>query len=241
MMMMMVVVMMMMMMMVVVTEVGVVRGEVVLGKRNEDFDFDGLPGVQHEFKVDIPGGVNDCFFQRVARGANVHVSFEVLRGGDYNVDVVVSDSQGQVVNYKQWKRQGVIEFQSPYEDTYAVCVDNRRGGFTARLVYLYLAVFLQDDWTAYVQDMADILDIAENVTVSLSRVEKQVQNMSLSQSSFRRHAMRDMYLVWANHSYVQTWSLLQCVVIVLTSLVQVVFLRRLFRPVNVTPSAKPRA
>lgn len=52
-------------------------GEKVLGEENEDFDFDGLPGVQHEFKVEIPAGKEDCFFQRAAIGAKLHVSFEV--------------------------------------------------------------------------------------------------------------------------------------------------------------------
>ena len=55
----------------------VLNGENVLGEENDDFDFDGLPGVQHEFKVDIPGGAEECFFQKAARGAKFYVSFEV--------------------------------------------------------------------------------------------------------------------------------------------------------------------
>jgi hypothetical protein len=55
----------------------VLSGERVLGQDNEDFDFDGLPGVLHEFKVDIPGGKEDCFFQKAVQGAKFYVSFEV--------------------------------------------------------------------------------------------------------------------------------------------------------------------
>ena len=58
-------------------KVAVPSAERILGVENDDFDFDGLPGVQHEFKVEIPGGVEDCFFQRAATGAKLYVSFEV--------------------------------------------------------------------------------------------------------------------------------------------------------------------
>lgn len=54
--------------------------ETVLGQNNDDFDFDGLPGVQHEFKVEIPPGREECFYQMVKRAAQLHISFEV---GDF--------------------------------------------------------------------------------------------------------------------------------------------------------------
>lgn len=43
----------------------------------EDFSFDGLPGAQHEFKVEVPGNQEECFVQKVAQNAELHASFEV--------------------------------------------------------------------------------------------------------------------------------------------------------------------
>ena len=51
--------------------------EDILGTKTEDFDFDGLPGVQHEFKVEVLAGKEECFFQAIKQGAQLHVSFEV--------------------------------------------------------------------------------------------------------------------------------------------------------------------
>lgn len=42
-----------------------------------DFSFDGLPGAQHEFKVEVPGNQEECFVQKVAENAELHASFEV--------------------------------------------------------------------------------------------------------------------------------------------------------------------
>ena len=53
------------------------QGERVLGKETDEFDFDGLPGAQHDFKVEIPPGREECFYQPTRQGANIHVSYEV--------------------------------------------------------------------------------------------------------------------------------------------------------------------
>ena len=54
-----------------------VRAEKVLGVETGEFDFDGLPGAHYEFKVDVGGGRDDCYYQRIPEGGNIYVSFEV--------------------------------------------------------------------------------------------------------------------------------------------------------------------
>ncbi|KAK7481417.1 hypothetical protein BaRGS_00027373 [Batillaria attramentaria] len=229
-------------------------GETVLGEVNEDFDFDGLPGVQHEFKVEIGAGREECFFQPVANGAKVHVSFEVLRGGDRNVDLILRDSQWTIINAHYWKNQGLIETDmvrpgmdttsvcpSVCLNTIAVCIDNTFSRFAGKLVYLYFVSFVMADWSRYVQEITDINILAENFTVSLSVVEASINGIKNAQSQQRFHIISDWYLLTGNNKFVQNWSIAQCVVIIVASAVQVIFVRRLFRTTNVTPTAKPRA
>lgn len=52
-------------------------GERVLGEETDEFDFDGLPGAQHEFKIEIKPGHIECFYQKIVQGGKIHVSFEV--------------------------------------------------------------------------------------------------------------------------------------------------------------------
>ena len=54
--------------------------ESILGEYDDEFDFDGLPGVQHEFKVSISPGREECFYQMIKRNAQLHVSFQVGLG-----------------------------------------------------------------------------------------------------------------------------------------------------------------
>jgi hypothetical protein len=51
--------------------------ENILGEEDGEFDFDGLPGAQHEFKIEIAAGGDQCFYQKIKAGAEMHMSFEV--------------------------------------------------------------------------------------------------------------------------------------------------------------------
>ena len=58
-------------------QLGFLVTEQVLDTRNDDFDFDGLPGVTYEFKVEVHAGHEQCFYQRVKQGARLHISYQV--------------------------------------------------------------------------------------------------------------------------------------------------------------------
>ena len=61
----------------------------------------------------------------------------------------------------------------------------------------------------------------QNFTETLSNVDKRVQIMRQFQQLSRGLESRDMNLLSANLSYVGTWSLVQCVVVILSGVMQV--------------------
>lgn len=55
-----------------------VSSERILGQeRTDDFDFDGIPGANHEFKIEVAAGTEECFYQKVPKGGNIHINYEV--------------------------------------------------------------------------------------------------------------------------------------------------------------------
>lgn len=87
----------------------------VLATADGDFDYDALPGTQHEFKVQVNAGKEECFAQKVALGAVFHVQYEVLRGGDRAIDVVVIDPDIKVTEHDASKTEGHITFKATKE------------------------------------------------------------------------------------------------------------------------------
>ncbi|CAG2198947.1 TMED6 [Mytilus edulis] len=92
------------------------NAEQVLDKQNEDFDFDGLPGVTYEFKIEVYSGQEQCFYQKIANGATLHLSFEVLRGSDKLVDVVIWDPNNNQVDAKHSVTSGYFENKITFEE-----------------------------------------------------------------------------------------------------------------------------
>ncbi|XP_059142087.1 transmembrane emp24 domain-containing protein 3-like [Physella acuta] len=216
--------------------------EKILGEENAEFDFDGLPGAQHEFKVYIPGNTEDCFFQPVAQGAKFHVNYEVLKGGDNKVDFYIRDHEWRVIEVQNFQTSGSISLDNVVAGTYAVCVDNAFSRFGSKLVYIYIVTFVMHEWVAFQQELGEVQLLAANFSNSLTSVQESVSSMLNSQAKARFNVIKDWYQLTGNERYVMNWSIAQCVLIVAASVTQVYSVRRLFKTSNVTPTtAKPRA
>ncbi|XP_071116277.1 transmembrane emp24 domain-containing protein 5-like [Haliotis cracherodii] len=227
---------------VITNRLFLVSTETVLGEKVDDeFDFDGLPGVQHEFKFEIAAGREECFFQRAAKGAKLHVSYEVLRGGDRNIDFFLKDPYFNVVDAYYMKTDGAVEKDIIEPGIYQVCFDNTQSRFGSKLVFFYLVTFVMEQWSKYVMEVTEIQGLASNFSASLSDVEISLNEVKKHQMSSRLNVIRDWYLIMGNNRYVGYWSVAQCAVVVVAAACQVYFLRRLFTVPVVTSSSKPRA
>ncbi|XP_060071408.1 transmembrane emp24 domain-containing protein 6-like [Ylistrum balloti] len=212
------------------------------GADYDEFDFDGLPGVQHEFKIEVPAGGEECFHQKVAEGANLHMSFEVLRGGTERlIDVVIRNPTNFIVEGHYGKPEIVIQHLVEIAGVYTICVDNTFSRMASKLVYVYIITFVPAEWTKYVQEIEDMDMTVSNFTHSISEVQKSLEEAKLHQASSRMNVVKDWYLIMGNNSYIVKWSIAQICVVVCSSVFTVIFVRRLFKIPNVTPSQKPRA
>ncbi|OWF56051.1 transmembrane emp24 domain-containing protein 6-like isoform X3 [Mizuhopecten yessoensis] len=214
---------------------------IVSGAEYDDFDFDGLPGVQHEFKIEVQAGREECFHQKVAEGANLHMSFEVLRGADRLVDVFLKDPNFYVVSSNLAQSTGQFDLPARTSGVYTICLDNTFSRMASKLVYVYLITFVPEEWTKYVQEIEDMNMAVTNFTYSISVVQKSLEQATLHQASSRMNVVKDWYLIMSNNSYIVKWSIAQMCVVTCSSIFTVLFVRRLFKISNVTPSQKPRA
>lgn len=81
-----------------------------------------------------------------------------------------------------------------------------------------------------------------NFTSSLATVDRNIGEMLKNIDQSRRHMSHDWYVVEANHNYVQLWSISSIVVIIISSVVQVFFVKKLFLNDESGPGKhKPRA
>ncbi|XP_076648657.1 transmembrane emp24 domain-containing protein 5 [Halictus rubicundus] len=197
-----------------------------------------LPLVISNYKVQIDAGKEDCYFQYASAGADFYVHFQVIRGGDGKAGLAVRDPLGELVHPYLWLPN------SAYKDTvktagyYCICMDNTFSRFASRLVNLYISVIKYDEWDKYSKELEDLNVSVDNFTRSISFVERNVNEMFQTQYLSRGSEERDYNLLLDNNFYVQMWSITQITVIIITTTIQIYFVRKLF---EVKPSKFSRA
>merc|ERR1712123_163403 len=192
--------------------------------------LDSAPGIAMEYKVHVEAGKEDCYWQFVHTGATLYVSYQVLKGGDGAIGMAVRNPKMTVVHPYAWKASSEYE-ESDIESGgyYSVCLDNQFSRFSAKLVNLYITTFRYDEWEKFSQELQDKDVTVENFTSTLRSVDQRIQVMRQFQSMSRGGEARDFNLIQDNSSYVHTWSIAQIVVVILCTVVQVNFVKSLFK------------
>lgn len=221
----------------------VVALAVVVGDNSEnfDFDFDGLPGVNHQFKVEVAAGSRECFYQRMKVDAFLQIAFHVLRGADLNVDFTITKPDGTTLREFTWTSEGTANEKIEQEGVYAFCVDNTISRFSGKLVDFYMSTYVVAEWHAFGRSIEEFALSVKTVRESLEVVRNFLSQSRTMQAINKQHQATDWYNIRGNNVYVGRWSVFMCVVIVVTSCAQIYFVRRLFSTSHVTPTSKPRA
>jgi len=204
-------------------------------------NFEDKLGTAYEFKIHIDAGREDCFYQLIKPGSSLYVAFQVMRGGDNQAGFAIRNPSGHFVMPYVWKAHA--EYDDAVVQTagyYSLCIDNTASRFASKLVSLYVASFKRDEWEKYIQELTDAEVTVGNFTNSLRNVDNNIGLMIKSLDQSRRVNSADWYLVDGNNRYVQNWSIAQCIVIIISSVVQVFFVKKLF-DVKDTLRGKPKA
>nr|ACO11107.1 Transmembrane emp24 domain-containing protein 5 precursor [Caligus rogercresseyi] len=191
--------------------------------------LESAPGVAMEYKVHVDAGKEDCYWQYVHPGATFYVSYQVLKGGDGAIGFAVRRPDNVIVKPYEWKANAEYEESATeHGGYYSVCLDNSFSKFAAKLVNLYMTTFRYDEWEKFSQDLQDLDLSVQNFTHTLSGVDRRIQIMRQFQQLSRGLEARDFNILLSNGSYIQNWSFLGCVVIIISGITQVYFVRKLF-------------
>ncbi|XP_056645019.1 transmembrane emp24 domain-containing protein 5 [Diorhabda carinulata] len=190
--------------------------------------YENLPAVAMDYKVYINPGKEDCYFQYVNPGATFYVSFQVVRGGDGMVGFAVRHPSGQIVHPYQWQANSDYQDQHSVGGYYSVCIDNQFSRFAGKLVNIYMSVVRYDLWESYTKEIESLNMNMENFTSSIIQIEMNINNMRQYQHHSRARESWDYNLLKDNNTYVVRWSIIQILVVLVTTCVQVYFVRKLF-------------
>ncbi|XP_022048369.1 transmembrane emp24 domain-containing protein 5 [Acanthochromis polyacanthus] len=185
-----------------------------------------------DFTFTLPPGRKECFYQTMKKDASLEIEYQVLDGAGLDVDFYISSPSGQLLFSDYRKSDGVHTIETEDGD-YMFCFDNTFSSVSEKLIFFELILDNMDtedpdDWKEYVHGsdmldmkMEDIMDTINNVK---ARLGKSVQIQTL----LRAFEARDRNLQESNFERVNFWSVINLIVMVLVSAVQVYLVRSLF-------------
>ncbi|KAF2882450.1 hypothetical protein ILUMI_23732 [Ignelater luminosus] len=177
-----------------------------------------------ELTFELPDSARECFHQEIRKNTSVTLEFQVVTGGQYDVDVTLEDPRKQVI-YKQVKMQfDSHSFTAQHTGIYVVCFSNEFSTFSHKLVYFDFQV----------GDEQPLPGVGEHATVmtqmetSSQDIHKALNTILDFQTHHRLREAQGRKRAEDLNERVLWWSLLETLAILVIGVGQVFVLKNFF-------------
>lgn len=177
-----------------------------------------------ELTFELPESAKECFYQEIDKNVSSTLEFQVVTGGQYDVDVVLEAPNKEII-YKQQKTQfDSYPFVAAMSGVYKVCFSNEFSTFSHKLVYMDFQVGNESPLPGlgeHVTVMTQMESSAEEVHKNLNSILDFQTHHRLREAQGRKRA-EDL------NERVLWWSVMETVVILAISIGQVFILKNFF-------------
>ncbi|EEZ97463.1 transmembrane emp24 domain-containing protein 3 [Tribolium castaneum] len=185
-----------------------------------------------ELTFELPDSAKECFHQEIHKNTSVTLEFQVVTGGQYDVDVSLQDPRGQVI-YKQIKMQfDSHTFTAEHTGVYVVCFSNEFSTFSHKLVYMDFQVGDEQPLPGlgeHVTVMTQMESSAQDIHKALTTILDYQTHHRLREAQGRKRA-EDL------NERVLWWSIMETVAVITIAVGQVFVLKNFFterKPFNI--------
>ncbi|XP_061863792.1 transmembrane emp24 domain-containing protein 6 [Colius striatus] len=186
---------------------------------------------RYDFAIIVPAGALECFWQFAHQNGSFFFSYEVQRatgiGNSRSILVTARDPNGIQLGASEHGR-GQINFLTRETGFYELCLDNQKNHLGFMQVYLNFGVYYEDFKEDKQTEKKELNNTLEAIGGSIHKLQIRVFHMWRFYNFARMRAAADSILLDSNHSYVSWWSMAQSCVIVLSGVLQLHCLKRLF-------------
>ncbi|XP_034052550.1 transmembrane emp24 domain-containing protein 3 [Gymnodraco acuticeps] len=177
-----------------------------------------------EITFELPDNDKQCFYEELEKDVKFDIDFQVIAGGNYDVDSFVTDPQNNVLYNEQKKQYDSFSHTTAMKGVYKVCFSNEFSTFTDKTVYLD---FRHGDEEPIIQTMTGPVALTqmESSCVSIHEILKVVAD---SQTWYRLREAHDRTKAEHLLERVTYWSIGETVLLFVIGIGQVMMLRSFF-------------
>ncbi|KAJ5071173.1 transmembrane emp24 domain-containing protein a [Anaeramoeba ignava] len=171
----------------------------------------------------VPAGKKECFYDDAKKEEIITIQFQVIRGGDKDIDLSISSPNNDLVYTGLREVEGKYSFVAKMDGQYAFCFDNSMSSVTQKEINTNIQIgkLTKDSELAKKEDLTPlekgILNLEERL-ISISEEQKYFK--------VRERVHRDT--AESSNARVLWWSFFKTLLIVGMSVGQIYFLRRFF-------------
>ncbi|XP_045176412.2 transmembrane emp24 domain-containing protein 5-like [Mercenaria mercenaria] len=194
---------------------------------------------EQDLTVKVGAGKMECFFQPVKKPLGVEVEYQVIDGGDLDINFFVQSPDGRVLISEHRKTDNFHRVEIPQAGDMKVCLDNTFSHFANKIVFFELIsddeVNLGDedekepDWDSAKEEIRELMDMTiEDLKDMLDKMGQNLDKSRNLQTVLKMYEARDRNIVESNFDRVNFFSCVQLAIMLSVGLVQVFLIRSLF-------------
>jgi protein ERP2 len=177
-----------------------------------------------QLTFELPDNEIQCFYENVNRAQSTIVEFQVVTGGNYDVDMTMKSPRGKILYQDQKKQYDSFKYVAEQDGIHEVCFSNEFSTYTHKVVFL--------DWqvgeeaplispSSPEKAMTFMESSAQSIHEKLNQILDDQTHYRLREAQGRAHG-EDL------NERVQLWSIAQLIVIVLVGMLQITLIRSFF-------------
>ncbi|XP_026149183.1 transmembrane emp24 domain-containing protein 3 [Mastacembelus armatus] len=177
-----------------------------------------------ELTFELPDNDKQCFYEELKKDVKFDIDFQVISGGNYDVDCFVTDPENNVLYNEKKKQYDSFSHVTAMKGVYKVCFSNEFSTFTHKTVYLE---FRHGDEEPLLPGMtgSTALTQLESSCVSIHEILKVVVD---SQTWYRLREAHDRTKAEHLLERVTYWSVGETVLLFVIGIGQVMLLKSFF-------------
>ncbi|XP_037613893.1 transmembrane emp24 domain-containing protein 3 [Sebastes umbrosus] len=177
-----------------------------------------------ELTFELPEKDKQCFYEDLEKDVKFAIDFQVIAGGNYDVDCFVTDPQNNVLYNEKMKQYDSFSHTTAMKGAYVVCFGNEFSTFSHKTVYLE---FRHGDEEPLTKEMTGsrALTQLESSCMSIHEVLKVVAS---SQTWYRLREAHDRIKADNLLERVSYWSIGEAVLLFVIGVGQVMLLKSFF-------------
>jgi len=201
-----------------------------------------------ELKFELEDSRKDCFYEDIKTpGDDIDIVFYVMDGGRKDVTLEVADPKRQIMVKKVKEQNGEVRVKAMTKGVYSICFSNEFSSFSHKLVYIEITTNSrtreeeqnQKEWKEKVDDAQKSTVVAMTaLETSVNYIAKNMKHAGRGLRKFRKWDWLSEFHIDMLLNSVDLGSGAIIITIVVVSLLQTCFLRRMFSEKNLAKKLK---